>query len=168
MKIYLYDRYGLFIGVSEAKPCAVVECEFLIPAYATDLEPPVYDKETEIVVFESSMPGNGDSKILECSWHVYPKQVLIFDEVIGRGRPMTAEEFNTYKNNQLIDSLGEKGYKIVGIIQEVKEAIGGCLYLCDITKQVYSPYRKNSGEIIQGEWTLPNSDWFPVIISEVK
>lgn len=159
MKIYLYDRMGLYTGIGEAKPCAMVEGEFLIPAYATDVEPPKYDPETEIAVFESNMPGNGDSKILECKWYIYPKQVLIFDEVIGRGRPMTKAENNTYINENLIKDLSNKGFKIKGLIQEQTEIFGGLVYLCDLTKKVFTPYNLNSGQSKKGKWIVPNSDW---------
>ena len=58
MKVYTYNPItGVYIGTSEADESQLEPGVYLMPAYSTEVEPPLFDSSTEIIYFDA------DSKV---------------------------------------------------------------------------------------------------------
>ena len=77
--IYEFDVYGLYLGKKIAKVNPRNPNKILVPTSATNLKLPQYSPEHEVLIFNTNIPGIGDTSVAECSWTILNKKNLILD-----------------------------------------------------------------------------------------
>lgn len=135
--IYEYNANGLYIKSKPAKVNPRNPNKILVPNSATDLTIPQYSPDDEVLIFESSLPGIGDSSIAECSWHVMNKKNLILDAA-GIYRHMTPEEIEEDNYNKLVNSFADQGILVYERIYKLDTFELGRNYIDITTSNVYT------------------------------
>lgn len=135
--IYEFDVYGLYTGKKLAKVNPRNPNKILVPSSATDLELPQYSSEHEVLIFNTSIPGIGDTSVAECSWAILNKKNLILDIEFQQYRHMTIDEQEEYNYSELTKELNSKGIEIYERIQKLDTFEPKYKYLDTATNNVY-------------------------------
>ena len=136
--IYEFDVYGLYLGKKIAKVNPRNPNKILVPTSATNLKLPQYSPEHEVLIFNTNIPGIGDTSVVECSWTILNKKNLILDTELQRYRHMTIEEQEEKKYEDTVRDLREKGIEVFGRIQKLTTFEPRYKYLDMNTNNVYT------------------------------
>ena len=136
--IYEFDVYGLYLGKKIAKVNPRNPNKILVPTSSTNLKLPQYSPEHEVLIFNTNIPGIGDTSVAECSWTILNKKNLILDIELQRYRHMTIEEQEEDKYENAVKDLREKGIEVFGRIQKLNIFEPRYKYLDAITNNVYT------------------------------
>lgn len=151
-----FDEYGLITGTCEPYTCPLTGNP-MIPGNSTDLPVPELTEE-QVAVMDCEFPNCGDSRT-KCKWNIFDKNNIVINELTQKVREMTEEEKLEVPFIKAIASYKEKGIIISDRIQKITECIGGLYYLDELTLRAYAPFELNSGEVREGSWLFPDSNW---------
>ena len=136
--IYEFDVYGLYLGKKIAKVNPRNPDKILVPTSATDLELPAYSPEHEVLIFNTNIPGIGDTSVAKCSWSILNKKNLILDTESHQYRHMTTKEQEEFNYKEKIKELRDKGIEIFERIQKLNTFEPRYKYLDMITNNIYT------------------------------
>ena len=144
MTIYGFNMNYKYTSTYVAKENPVRAGSYLIPAYRTDVAPPV-TSEDEFAVFYTNIEHIGDSSIdgIECGWKVFNSKTSILDD--GVWRVMTEEEKNASKvitTSQKYNSLG-----ISEAIQNATSFVSGYHYASSTNEKPYKAISSCTGPL---------------------
>lgn len=144
MTIYGFNINYKYTSQYVAKENPVRAGSYLIPAYRTDIAPPV-TSEDEFAVFYTNIEHIGDSSIddIECGWKIFNSKTSILDN--GIWRVMTEEE----KNASKVITTSEK-YTSLGINEAIQNAtsfVTGYHYASSTNEKPYKAISSCTGPL---------------------
>jgi hypothetical protein len=101
MKIYLYNEQGIYCGRDLADPDPLNPDSFLIPANATDIEPPELN-DKELAVFNVALNAWGKAAVIII-------EKTLDEQIAEQYAAIDVEIAQTIKKNGDYDDLGELG-----------------------------------------------------------